>query len=37
MTHSPTIRSTSHILEIPGGRLCYEVRGQSPLVALGRS
>ncbi|MFI9837516.1 alpha/beta fold hydrolase [Nonomuraea sp. NPDC051941] len=34
MTDSSTIPFTSHIIEIPGGRLYYEVRGQGPLVAL---
>jgi pimeloyl-ACP methyl ester carboxylesterase len=34
MTQSSTVRATSHLIEIPGGRLYYEVRGQGPLVAL---
>ncbi|MGP3920620.1 alpha/beta fold hydrolase [Nonomuraea sp. 10N515B] len=34
MTQSSTVRATSHIIEIPDGRLYYEVRGQGPLVAL---
>ncbi|WP_327585136.1 alpha/beta hydrolase [Nonomuraea sp. NBC_00507] len=34
MTQSSAVRATSHIIEIPGGRLYYEVRGQGPLVAL---
>ncbi|WP_084959172.1 alpha/beta fold hydrolase [Thermoactinospora rubra] len=34
MTQASTVPAAGHVIEIPGGRLYYEVRGQGPLVAL---